>query len=413
MREDFKVVHLVSTDSGGAYRAANRINMALKQNGVNSSIVVLEKKHMDSPVIDVLNNKIELVLFKILRKIDSFRIKRMKLTSYIYISSLGVDLFRVREIKDADVINIHWVNDGMLSYNGLKKLCNSGKIIVWTMHDMYAFTAGCYYDKSCGRYAQNCNNCPLVSKTRNGQRYISEMYSKKKAAFEGHISFIGCSRWMTLCAERSQLTKHHILKTIPNPIETDIFLPIEKGKARTFFPEIPNDDKRIVLFGAMSSTSDPRKGYQYLIEALNCISNKDAYRLIVFGGPQNYMIPVDIECISVGPIFDDKILAALYSLSDVFVAPSVQENLSNAVMEALACGTPTVAFAIGGMADMIEQKVTGYLAIPFDSKDLAYGIQLCSSNKKILSPSCREKVCKEFSSERIGRLYKEFYLQER
>lgn len=118
MREDFKVVHLVSTDSGGAYRAANRINMALKQNGVNSSIVVLEKKHMDSPVIDVLNNKIELVLFKILRKIDSFRIKRMKLTSYIYISSLGVDLFRVREIKDADVINIHWVNDGMLSYNG-------------------------------------------------------------------------------------------------------------------------------------------------------------------------------------------------------------------------------------------------------------------------------------------------------
>ena len=110
MREDFKVVHLVSTDSGGAYRAANRINMALKQNGVNSSIVVLEKKHMDSPVIDVLNNKIELVLFKILRKIDSFRIKRMKLTSYIYISSLGVDLFRVREIKDADVINIHWKN---------------------------------------------------------------------------------------------------------------------------------------------------------------------------------------------------------------------------------------------------------------------------------------------------------------
>ena len=83
MREDFKVVHLVSTDSGGAYRAANRINMALKQNGVNSSIVVLEKKHMDSPVIDVLNNKIELVLFKILRKIDSFRIKRMKLENVL------------------------------------------------------------------------------------------------------------------------------------------------------------------------------------------------------------------------------------------------------------------------------------------------------------------------------------------
>lgn len=95
----------------------------------------------------------------------------------------------------------------MLSYNGLKKLCNSGKIIVWTMHDMYAFTAGCYYDKSCGRYAQNCNNCPLVSKTRNGQRYISEMYSKKKAAFEGHISFIGCSRWMTclMCFRKSNL----------------------------------------------------------------------------------------------------------------------------------------------------------------------------------------------------------------
>lgn len=281
-RWEARYIYAFKEDGSPRYRsiyAADYLTVKKKQNDA--------KRKMDPRLFQSVRMKKNISFYGLLW------LERLKPSSKES-TSLGVDLFRVREIKDADVINIHWVNDGMLSYNGLKKLCNSGKIIVWTMHDMYAFTAGCYYDKSCGRYAQNCNNCPLVSKTRNGQRYISEMYSKKKAAFEGHISFIGCSRWMTSCAERSQLTKHHILKTIPNPIETDIFLPIEKGKARTFFPEIPNDDKRIVLFGAMSSTSDPRKGYQYLIEALNCISNKDAYRLIVFGGPQNYMIPVDM-----------------------------------------------------------------------------------------------------------------------
>lgn len=412
-KKPMNIVHLVASDSGGAYRAAERISDSLNRIGENSIVVVLEKKRQGSNVYPFFyKKKFRLFVFKVVRKIESKKLKKMKLTSYFYESSLGVNLYRMNEVKRADVINIHWVNDGMVSYKELKRLCKSGKKVVWTMHDMFSFTAGCYYDQECGGYQNGCQNCPMVRNIKNGQKFIDRLYLKKESAYIGEIGFIGCSKWISKCAQNSTLLEKKAIITIPNPIDSGVFKPVGREDCYKLFPMVKNDAKKNILFGAMMATSDPRKGYKYLIEALKYIEEKDKYRLIVFGGSRDYTVPVDIECVSVGSISNDDKLVALYSLADVFVAPSLQENLSNAVMESLACGTPVAAFNIGGMQDLICNGETGCLVDPFDEKMLSEAIQILAMKKDNFTYKCREKACRDFSMQRVGNAYRNFYLED-
>lgn len=403
-----KVVHLITSDQGGAFRAAQRISDSLSLYGVKSDIFVLEKKTDTEHIVEYLDNFFIKVIHKIRYKLSILRIKKYGLPGIFYESRLGVDLLSHPLVKNADVIHIHWINKGMVSFGGLKDLCTSGKPVVWTLHDMYAFTGGCCYDYGCGGYAFGCSDCPAVSNIKNGREYIRSMFKTKMDAYS-NISFVGCSRWICSCAEKNPYLKGYKIVNIPNPINTECFYPqTDKDRIYEEF-NLKNNGKKILLFGAMSATSDKRKGYEYLLRALRSLSDKDKYRLIVFGNDKNYMLPVDIECECVGTVCDDKKLADLYSLADVFIAPSLQENLSNAVMEALACGTPVAAFDIGGMGDMITHKSSGYLAASFDTDDLARGIEFCASESNNMSEYCTQTVKERFSPDKIGRMYLEHY----
>jgi glycosyltransferase involved in cell wall biosynthesis len=171
-------------------------------------------------------------------------------------------------------------------------------------------------------------------------------------------------------------------------------------------------DKQLILFGSLKATGDKRKGFHLLQPALRDLSKsgwQDRLELVIFGAsePDN---PPDfgLKAHYLGTFSDDLSLALVYSAADVFVLPSTQENLANTVMEAIACGTPCVAFNIGGMPDMIEHQKNGYLAQAYKNEDLAQGIAWVLENEERhqkLSHRACEKAQQEFTVEIQARRY--------
>jgi glycosyltransferase involved in cell wall biosynthesis len=224
-----------------------------------------------------------------------------------------------------------------------------------------------------------------------------------------NLTIVGLSRWITECAKQSKLLGDKRIVNIPNPRDTDRFKPIDERLARDIL-NLPKD-KKLILFGAVNAINDPRKGFKELSHALKKLKSKEV-ELIVFGSsePQN---PPDF-CFAahyLGHQHDDISLQILYNASEVVVVPSLQENLSNTIMESLSCGTPVVAFDVGGNSDMIEHQRNGYLAKPYDAIDLAYGIDWVLNNQSYaeLSKNARDKVLKEFDSSIVVKKYISLY----
>ena len=223
------------------------------------------------------------------------------------------------------------------------------------------------------------------------------------------MTVAGLSRWLNNCSKNSSLLKDKPHINLPNPINTTRFQPFDKNNARILW-NLPKD-KKLVLFGAMGATSDPRKGFNELSEALHKLKD-DSIELVIFGSsqpknPHNFAFKTHY----LGQLHDDVSLVTLYSAVDVMIVPSLQENLSNAIIESLACATPVVGFDIGGNSDMIEHHKTGYLAEPFDSNDLAKGIEwvLNSESYDELCQNAREKVLREFDSQVVAKKYIDLY----
>jgi glycosyltransferase involved in cell wall biosynthesis len=219
---------------------------------------------------------------------------------------------------------------------------------------------------------------------------------------------------MAHCAKSSALFENLAIEVIPNCLDTALFRPSDKTDARKAL-SLPAD-KKLVLFGAMNATTDTRKGFHFLKESLKILldgGNLQETELVLFGESElSGQFNPGTKIHFLGKIPDAASLPLLYSAADVFIAPSVQENLSNTVMESLACGTPVVAFNVGGMPDMIRHKNNGYLAKPFECQDLADGISWVLENEKRrleLSESARRRVVQEYESGHIARQHLDLY----
>jgi glycosyltransferase involved in cell wall biosynthesis len=282
--------------------------------------------------------------------------------------------------------------------------------IVWSLHDMWAFTGGCHYDENCNAYENSCGNCKVLGGSKEND-LSRKVFNRKQKTFSQieNMTIVGLSKWLSDCANNSTLLKDKKHVNLHNPIDTAVFKPFDKEKARELW-SLPQD-KKLVLFGANSATSDPRKGFDELSNALHKLKNKDI-EFVVFGSSepkqsQNFGFKTHY----LGSLVDDVSLVTLYSAVDVMVVPSLQENLSNAIMESLACGTPVVGFEIGGNSDMIEHNINGYLAKPCDTNDLAYGIEwiLHNDNYDKICYYAREKILREFDSVVVAKKYIELY----
>ena len=407
-----KVLIINASDiNGGAARAAYRLHSSLLNSGIDSQMLVQSKASDDYTVI-ANETKIQKGLAKLVPTLDAIPTKFYKnrtktIFSPAWLPSLG--LAEHINALNPDVVHLHWINGGMLRIEELAKIKAS---IVWSLHDMWAFTGGCHYDENCEGYKQQCGHCKVLASEKENDLSL-RIHSRKSKAFVKikNLTIIGLSQWMAKCAKESQLFSNKQVMHLPNPIDTKVFSPFDKSEARKLL-NLPKH-KKLILFGAMGATSDPRKGFNELSQALTLLW-RDDIELVVFGSsepkePQRFKHKTHY----LGHLHDDVSLRVLYSAADVMIVPSLQENLSNAIMESLACGTPVVGFDVGGNSDLIEHQINGYLAQPFDISDLAKGIDwvLNAENYTQLCINAREKIVTTFDSRLVAKQYIELYQQ--
>lgn len=404
-----KVVLLNSSDNeGGAARAAYRLHQGLQGIGVSSQMLVKNKKSGDPNVIlsqQGIANKFD----KIVSTISNSPLRLYPERNPVIFSpqwlpdSLAAKVAKIQP----DIINLHWVCGGYMQVETIPKF---NKPLVWTLHDMWSFTGGCHYSEECDRYAKSCGSCPQLhsSKDSDLSRWVWER--KAKAWKNIDLTVVSPSVWLAKCARASSLLKDCRVEVIPYGIDIKTYKPINREWAREIL-NLPKD-KQIVLFGIAGGTSNRWKGFNLLVSALQSLSKsgwKDRIELLVFGSsqPEN-AVELGFKAYYLGNLADDISLATVYAAADVFVAPSVYDNLPNTVMEAGACGIPSVAFNIGGMPDLIEHCSNGYLAKPYETEDLATGIAWVLENRDRHQQLCaraRQKVEQEFTSDIQARRY--------
>lgn len=394
---------------GGAARAAYRLHRALLAKGINSQMLVQSKSSDDRTVIGPLT-KIHKVLGKVRPVLDSLpirsyqnRTKTLFSPAWLPFSSI---VNQINELSP-DLVHLHWIGSGMLRVEDISRI---NAPVIWSLHDMWPFTGGCHYDENCGAFKKECGRCKVLASTEE-KDLSRKVFFRKQRVFsqKKDITVVGLSRWLAVQAKSSSLFSSYSVVNLPNPLDTQIFAPFDKVQARELF-NLPQD-KKLILFGAMGATSDPRKGFIELSRALEKLKKTDS-ELVVFGASQPETGAVFSQKVHyLGRLNDDVSLRVLYSAADVMLVPSIQENLSNAIMESLACGTPVVGFNVGGNSDLIDHQVNGYLAKPFSIDDLAEGIDwvLLHSNPEALSMAARQKVLQDFEQLHVAEQYINLY----
>lgn len=391
--------------SGGAARAAFRLRSALNLLGVT---VIYQYMR---PVIKFsFSNSFRYVRSLICPTLD--RLPTLfypnRCSSSPWSNSWFGGLDELISEDPSEIIHLHWVAGGVLSVNAIAKFTNP---VVWTLHDMAPFTGGCHYSQGCNQWIDGCKQCHLLSADR--KTWLSSFNLKRKIRLLGkkRLLIVAPSRWIAECAKKSPVFANSIVYSIPNTIDLHKFSPLDKLESRKKLGI--SIESKIILFGAVSSLTDPRKGADLLHESLKLIGGRlKNISFVIFGTDTGIeIISVGVPVVNMGSIKDDVFLATLYSAADIFACPSREENLSNAVMESLACGTPVIAYDIGGMPDLIEHKSNGYLARPFSIEDFTTGIQFVLENTDNINftKNSRLSVEAKYSEIKIAEEHKEVY----
>ncbi len=393
-------------EKGGAAIAARRHCEALLSQGMDVQLLVGVKTSAEEWVIS-LSDKISKAKYTAAIELDQFYTNYFypnKDHTYFTNSKFPINdiIKRINQINP-DIVHLHWVSGNLFQISKLH-LINSP--IVWSFHDMWAFTGGCHYNGDCQKFKDTCGNCKALHSNKTKDLSRTNYNNKAKPYQKKDFTAIGLSNWMANEAKESSLLKGKKIIHLPNCIDISKFKRHNENFCRNIW-NLP-EDKFLILFGAMNATSDPRKGFNHLKNAISNL-DKDKYELVVFGASSSDSQMFGLKAHFVGKVNDERALITLYSSVNVFVLPSVQENLSNTVLESMSCGTPVVAFKIGGNEDMISHRQDGYLAKPFDTLDLANGIRWCVNHTEQLTKEARLKVENNFSYQKVAKKYKALY----
>ena len=316
----------------------------------------------------------------------------------------------VRQIPPSDVINLHWVS-GFLDYGAFFEWLPQNMRLVWTSHDMASFTGGCCYDMGCGKFAQQCGACPQLG-SQDSSDLTSQVWHRKKKYFDAlnlslfHI--VTPSRWLGEEVKRSPLLSRFPRSVIPYGLDLNVFQPREPRAAREVLG-IPSNAK-VVLF-VSHELHTARKGFRFLNEALAQVDQvKDLFLLSLGSGfpPQMEQFPH----VHIPSVTEDRLLSLIYSAADIFVAPSLADNLPNTILESIACGTPVVAFDAGGMPDMVRPNQTGLLAATGNSAELRAAIVELLNNaakRREFSQNCRVVALTEYELSKQANRYIQLY----
>jgi glycosyltransferase involved in cell wall biosynthesis/GT2 family glycosyltransferase len=418
-----KILQISTYDiKGGAARAAYRLHRGLREMGHDCRMVVRYKDTMDDSVMGIAPRPggqkddrgffLDVVIQG--QYIDSHRTDVSN--TLFSLPYPGYDLRVLPLVQQADIINLHWVAQYQSSLT-LHRLFLMGKPVVWTLHDQWPFTGGCHYAAGCEAYLEDCSSCPQLSD--DPFDLPKAVLKDKIALFKGaNLTLVSPSRWLAACAGSSRLFRELRIEVIPNAVKTDIFKPVPKAAARAGMDLTP--DTAFLLF-ASESGNERRKGFHHLVGAVQyCLENDEFRRLvndgkikmICFGYGSDALDGAGIPVEALGYLDSDEKIAQAYCAADLFVLPSIEDNLPNTMLEAMSCGTPVVAFELGGMPDAVKNGLTGRLVPPGDVREMGNAILSLmrdENSRKAMGRNCRHMVEERFSLSVQAGHYAELY----
>ncbi len=401
-----KILHLSTSDlDGGAARAAYRLHQGLQTINVPSKMLVRAKSSSEQTVIAD-----RAILTKLGPPSNNLPLRLFpnRNSGMFSLQWFPDSLLKTVKPLAPDIINLHWICNGFVPIETLAKFHTP---LLWTLHDMWPFTGGCHYTQECDRYQTSCGACPQLKSQKNWDLSRWVWQRKAKAWKKLNLTIISPSLWLAQSAKSSSLLKNVRVEVIPHGLNLEKYKPIEQKIARNLL-NLPQD-KQLILFGASpGTTNNKRKGLHLLEPALKQLIQwgwQDKLELVIFGSSQpDSPLDLGFKTHYLGEFRDDMSLALIYSCADVMVVPSTQEAFGQTASEALACGTPVVAFAATGLKDIIDHQLNGYLADPFEIEDLARGIRWIledSDRHQKLCDHSRQKAKQEFSLELQARRY--------
>ena len=401
-----------SERTGGAAVAANRLMKALNNNGAKAKMLVRDKETETLTVVPLPQSPRLRWHFLWERLVIFCRLHFSRQHLFeVDIANAGYDITKLPEFQEADVIHLHWINQGTLSLKGIQKILQSGKPVVWTMHDIWPATALCHVTLGCQHFTSQCGNCRLLPGGGSSHDYSTTIWQRKQRMLaDENIYFVACSHWLESEAKRSALLKGQKITSIPNPIDTRIYKRGNKQEARQRLG-LPLD-KKLILFASQRVTN-VNKGMDYLIEACRQLQISDAAVVILGGHAEEVVSQLSLEAYPLGYVNDEQRIVDVYHASDVFVLPSLSENLPNTIMEAMACGVPCVGFKVGGIPEEIDHRRNGYVAEYRSAEDLARGIRwiLAEADYEELSKNAVQKVVQNYSQQSVALKYLDVYHQ--
>ncbi len=384
---------------GGAAIAASRLATALQKAGIDATFICRRKKfpafYWERFVIWARNKFSRNNLFA------------------IDIANCGEDITKTADFMEADIVHLHWTNQGFLSLRCLDRIFKSGKPVVWTLHDMWPCTAICHHAMDCNFYTTECKYCRLLQEPSANDMAHSVFRHKQKIYDSAKLNIVAVSTWLADKVNSSALLKGKPIKVIPNTIPLERFVMIPKNEARQNLG-LPQD-KQLIIFGA-AKLDDPIKGFDFLIAALNLLVKKGMsnLHLLLFGNIKNnkeaFLSAIPVTYTYLG-LVGEEMLPQLFSASDVSVSSSYYETFGLTLIEAQACGCLPVSFNNSGQTDIIQHKHNGYLAEYKSASDLAQGIEwaLTEGCQTITPQQLRQNVIEKYSDSVIAQEYIKLY----
>ena len=403
-----KVLTVNHSDSlGGAARAAYRIHRALRRSDIDSQMIVNHSTTGD-PTVTAPSSAMHKLMARVGPHVDAQLCRLQTVENPVHQSPACIPSSWLRRINasDADVVHLHWIGAETLSIEDVGKIT---KPVVWTLHDMWAFSGTEHYPANDRwKAGYHGHNRPAGERGWDMNRWA---WRRKQKAWKRPMTIAPVSSWLASCASESALMGAWPITPIPNTLDTDVWKPVDKRQARALLG-IP-EGAPVVAFGAWG-VSQPHKGRDLLQVALHALRSRDVdLRPIIFGQMEPER-PEDTGYTTryLGHLSDDLSLRVVYSAADVMVVPSRVEAFGQTASEAMACATAVVAFDATGLRDVVEHRKTGYLARPFDAADLAEGIHwVLTDPARVaqLGEQGRSSAVARFSHSVIAARYREIY----
>ncbi|WP_316816482.1 glycosyltransferase [Pedobacter nyackensis] len=400
-----KITHLSTYGGYGEVGSTVlRLDQSLKSSGVESAVVCLHHTGHSTSA-----NVISSGLFgRIGSKFNIFaerffsKILTRKSSAPFSLQWFGRSAIHHPAVRHADVIHLHWVNDGFLSPKFLAQIDELEKPVVWTFYDSNAFTGGCHDHQNCENYHKECGFCPLLKISGKNDLSHKTWARKKRAYSELNCHIIAADKLMADAVKLSSLMGFREVAIIPRSM-SKVFKPYLKPDAKKILRI--NSDKFVLMTSFTLLMNDLFRGAFNLIDALNDLAarpgiDQSNFELVILGSKLGETLPeFPFKTTFLGSVSNDEHLSKCYSAADVFIVPSLQDRLEDGVMESLSCATPVVAFETVGTLQVVRHLENGYLAEYGSMEDLATGIEWLyhDENAPDIQKEARRTILTQFS----------------